>query len=188
MSPNLAVAPPAPLVLPPVSVRALDAPDYPEFLASVETHRDLWLALDRQAAVPEEFVDRARVARRVAHLVVLAEDWCGDAVNTLPWLGRLAERLPGVDLRVLPRDSNPDLMDAHRTGTSRSIPVLILYDADWNELGWWGPRPRALQEWVLEHGMAMDKDERYREVRKWYARDRGNSILEEVVSLFERVG
>jgi hypothetical protein len=53
---------------------------------------------------------------------VLSEDWCGDAVNSVPYLARLAELAPNLDLRVLARDENPDLMDAHLTRGSRSIP------------------------------------------------------------------
>jgi hypothetical protein len=69
-------------------------------------------------------------------------------------------------------------MDAHLTGgRSRSIPVIIVYDEDFNEMGWWGPRPGPLQEWVLGEGQALSKEDRYREVRRWYARDRGRTTL-----------
>jgi hypothetical protein len=101
-------------------------------------------------------------------------------------VAKLAELAPNMDLRVLARDHNLDLMDAHLTGTSRSIPVVILLDAEFNERGWWGPRPTELQRWVLGPGMSLDKTERYREVRGWYARDRGLSTLEEVVLMAER--
>ena len=76
-------------------------------------------------------------------------------------------------------------MDAHLTGTSRSIPVVILLDADYRECGWWGPRPRELQAWVLGDGQTLPASERYREVRRWYARDQGRAILDEVVGFLE---
>jgi len=80
---------------------------------------------------------------------------------------------------------NLDIMDAHLTGTSRSIPILVLYNATFNECGWWGPRPAALQRWVEEEGLAMSKPDRYREVRTWYARDRGITTMLEVVAMLE---
>ena len=43
-------------------------------------------------------------------------------MNTVPYLARLAESVPNIDMRLLTRDENPDLMDAHLNGTSRSIP------------------------------------------------------------------
>ena len=27
--------------------------------------------------------------------------------------------------------------------------IVIAYDAEFRELGWWGPRPAALQAWVM---------------------------------------
>ena len=95
--------------------------------------------------------------------------------------------MPNVQLRVLGRDANPDLMDAHLTGTSRSIPVVIIYDQDFNEIGWWGPRPTELQKWVKEVGLTMEKDERYRHIRAWYARDKGRTTVQEIVGLMEGV-
>jgi hypothetical protein len=39
---------------------------------------------------------------------------------------------------------------------------------------------------VLGEGQALEKADRYREVRVWYARDRGRTTLEEVVGMMER--
>jgi hypothetical protein len=77
-------------------------------------------------------------------------------------------------------------MDAHLTGTSRSIPVIIVLDDAFEERGWWGPRPTVLQHWVSGQGQLLEKSARYREARTWYARDRGRTTLEEVVSIIER--
>lgn len=138
--------------------------------------------------MPDAFVERARALPGKIHLLVLNEDWCGDSVNTLPAIAKLAALAPErIDLRVLGRDANPDLMDAHLTGTSRSIPVVIVLDADYVERGWWGPRPKVLQAWVHGPGQSLDKAARYREIRRWYARDRALTTLEELVTLMERV-
>ena len=140
----------------------------------------------RRAKAPPEAVARADALPARRFLLVLNEDWCGDAVNTLPYVAALADASPRLDLRVVGRDANPDLMDAHLTGTSRSIPVVIAYDAEFRELGWWGPRPAELQQWVLGPGAALEKAERYKEVRRWYARDGGRTTIAEVVALLER--
>jgi hypothetical protein len=167
--------------------RYLGAMEFEEMLAAVEKHADLWQSVWRRAVVSEEIVRRVAALGGAWHLLVLSEDWCGDAVNTVPIVARLADLAPNTDLRVLARDTNLDLMDTHLTDVSRSIPVVILLDEEFNEHGWWGPRPRPLQEWVLGPGTAIDKDARYREVRSWYARDKGRTTLEELVALMERV-
>ncbi|NIP56494.1 MAG: hypothetical protein GWM92_07165 [Gemmatimonadetes bacterium] len=161
------------------------APTFREYLEErVEKHRELWHGLYERASVPDEIVGAARAIPGRWHLLALSEDWCGDAVNTLPYVARLAEEVPGWELRVLERDRNPELMDAHLTDGSRSIPVVMVLDEEFEEIGWWGPRPPELQEWVLGDGQALDKDERYRRQRRWYARDRGETTLRGLLDLF----
>lgn len=155
------------------------------FLQRVQSNAELWRALSRRAVVPDDALARVRALGGRWHLLVLAEDWCGDAVNTLPALAALAGRAGNLDLRVLPRDANDDLMNEHLTGGSRSIPVVIVLDHDFVERGWWGPRPSALRRWFASLGRAMPKEERYREMRRWYARDRGASALDEVIAVLE---
>lgn len=174
----------------PMSIRSryLAAPTFPEYLETVEKNRDLWHSLYDRARVPDELVRAAERHEGRWHLLALSEDWCGDAVNTLPAVARWVEKLDHVDFRVLGRDDNPDIMDAHLTdGRSRSIPVVIVYDENFEEIGWWGPRPAELQEFVLGEGGELAADERYLRVRRWYARDRGRSVLEEILEVFEQV-
>jgi len=164
------------------------APDFPAYLELVEKNAELWRGVWERVRLPEEFVAQARERGADWHLLALSEDWCGDAVNTLPVIARLAEAV-GWDFRVLSRDDNPDLMDGHLTGgTSRSIPVVIVYDAGFQEIGWWGPRPEEIQDWVLEEGLEMPSNERYKRVRRWYARDRGRTTLQEILDVFQLVG
>jgi hypothetical protein len=151
---------------------------FAEFLAeSAPEHLPLWQGVYRTATVPEW-------ARELSvppglRLLVLAEDWCGDASNTVPVVARWAEAV-GIELRVLRRDEFPEVMDAYLTNGSRSIPIVIGLDADFRVLGHWGPRPAELQAWVMAHRTTLEKDDRYREIRRWYARDRGETTLREV--------
>jgi hypothetical protein len=162
------------------------APRFAEFLERAVKHAQLWRDTYRLVRVPDEALERAARIAGGCHLVVLVEDWCGDAVNTVPIVARLAELTPGLDLRVLERDRNPDIMDAHLTNGTRSIPLVIVYDAAFRELGGWGPRPAELQAWATTIGRTLEKDERYRHIRTWYARDRGRTTLNEVLDVVER--
>ena len=157
------------------------------FIARAEHHRDFWRSMRVRAAAPGALVERARGLPAPRHLLVLLEDWCGDAVNTIPFVAALADAVPTIELRVLARDENPDLMDARLTGGSRAIPVAMVLDEHFAELGWWGPRPAELQRWALSpEARAMDPADRYREIRRWYARDHGRSTLVELLALLER--
>lgn len=155
---------------------------FPDYLDTVREHRELWSGVWKRARVPADLLERARATPGKWRLLALSEDWCGDAVNILPVLARLAEALPAVELRVLSRDENLDIMDAHLTnGRSRSIPVVLVLDEAGAERAWWGPRPAVLQQWVMDEGMKMEPGPRYRETRAFYARDKGRTTLEELV-------
>lgn len=156
------------------------------FLPTAETNADLWRGVWDRVRLPDDLVERAAAVPGRWHLLVISEDWCGDAVNIVPVLARLAEAVPNLDLRIITRDDHLDLMDAHLTnGRSRSIPVVLALDEDYVERGWWGPRPSELQAWVMEEGLQMPSDERYRHVRRFYARDKGRTTLEEVIAGLE---
>ena len=157
---------------------------FADYLGTVNRNAELWHGVNQRVRLPADLLAEARALSGRWHLLALSEDWCGDAVNILPVISHLAEALPNVDLRVLSRDENPDIMDAHLTnGRSRSIPVVILYDEAFRERDWWGPRPRALQEWVMTEGMTMEPGPRYAHTRRVYARDKGRAIVREVVEM-----
>jgi hypothetical protein len=107
-------------------------------------------------------------------------------VNIVPIVAKLCEAVSNMDMRILARDENLDIMDEHLTnGRSRSIPIVILLNQKYQECGWWGPRPSPLQKWVMEEGMKLPKDERYHEVRTFYARDHGLTTMNEIVGMLE---
>lgn len=173
------------VVTAPLRERYLAGQDFAAMLASATKNAELWAAVWRRAEVPTELLERTAALGGTWHLLVLSADWCGDAVNIVPVIARLAELAPNLDMRILDRDANPDLIDAHRTGESRSIPVFIALDENFMERGWWGPRPTVLQEWVLGDGQSLEKSDRYREVRTWYARDKGITSLGELIAMLE---
>ncbi|MGH7650738.1 MAG: thioredoxin family protein [Gemmatimonadaceae bacterium] len=159
---------------------------FADFIARPIKNQALWAALSKRVEIPIEYSARVDALGGHWHLLVLNEDWCGDAVNIVPIVAKLAESVRNMDLRILGRDANPDIIDAHLTGTSRSIPVVILLNEKFQECGWWGPRPSALQKWVKEIGMRMPKEERYKEIRTFYARDRGLTTMSEIVAMLEK--
>jgi len=158
---------------------------FQEHIAAAKKNRELWVALAGRAQVPADLLARAAALPGRWYLLALSEDWCGDAVNTLPAVAALADAAPNLELRILERDRNPDLMDAHLTNGARAIPIVMILDERFHELASWGPRPRELQAWALGEGKALTPEDRYRQVRTWYARDRGRTTLEEIVTLLE---
>jgi hypothetical protein len=132
-------------------------------------------------------LDRANALRHAWKLLVVSADWCIDAPPVTGPVARLAEAVPGLEIRHLDRDEHVELIDEHLTGgLSRSIPVIILLDDRTIERAWWGPRPAPLHAWWMREGRLLPSGDRYRFSRQWMARDRGQTTLEEVVSMIER--
>jgi hypothetical protein len=156
-----------------------------DFIAGAEQNRELWRSIYARASVNDDILELTRQLPAKRHLLVLVEDWCGDAFHSVPWLARLADAVADrLELRVLRRDENLDLMDEHLSPTGgRAIPVVMVLDENFREIGWWGSRPAELQAWVDETGMSLEKAERYHQVRLWYSRDRGVSTLTEVLTV-----
>jgi hypothetical protein len=143
-------------------------------------HCGLWQGLYKLARAPE-WALAAVPPNAGRKLLVIAEDWCGDASNTVPIIAKLADTAPGLELRVISRDENPELMDRYLTNGSRSIPIVIALNERFEEIGHWGPRPAQLQAWVMANRDTTPKAELYPQVRKWYARDRGETTVREVL-------
>jgi hypothetical protein len=79
----------------------------------------------------------------VRYILMLAENWCGDVHRNSPLVARIAEAIPGAELRVFLRDQNLDLTDCFLNNGYRSIPVVVFFDQDWNEIGRWIERAHA---------------------------------------------
>lgn len=77
--------------------------------------------------------------------MVITEDWCVDSAFLLPVIAAMAEQNPLIQLRIVPRDTYPDIMDQYLTNGARSIPKMVVFDEHGEELFQWGPRPQTVQ-------------------------------------------
>lgn len=161
---------------------------FDQFLESATENREMWLAMAARVRVDRDAAARMATVPGSWRLLALADDWCGDAINTLPVVAALADAVDGVELRITGRDEHPGLMERHLTGGSRSIPIIVLLDERGEARGSWGPRPAELQAWFEAEGRVLPKAERYRALRRWYARDRGASVAREIAELLVRHG
>ncbi|HBF19541.1 MAG: thioredoxin family protein [Owenweeksia sp.] len=117
--------------------------------------------------------------------LILTEGWCGDAAHSLPVIHKLTQVNKSIDLRLVLRDENLELMDTHLTDGGRSIPKLIrLRKETLEEIGEWGPRPEPAQNMFKEMRAAgVPHDEYTKALQLWYARDRGKTIEMEIAKM-----
>ncbi len=74
---------------------------------------------------------------QVKYAMMLAENWCGDVHRNSPFIAHVCEAMPGCELKVFLRDQNADLRDTFLNNGYQSIPVVVFFDKDWNEIGRW---------------------------------------------------
>jgi hypothetical protein len=106
-----------------------------QYLEQMDLNQERFVrALDAVTLRPEDMqaLERSGATRKI---LVITEDWCGTSLAVLPYVFKLAEADPRVDLRVFLRDQNPDLMDRYlKDGRHRSIPVVVFLDEALTEL------------------------------------------------------
>jgi len=119
--------------------------------------------------------------------MILTEGWCGDSAQTIPYIYSMTKNNPNIKLRILLRDANLDIMDKYLVnGKSRSIPRLVIFDSDGNELALWGPRPLIAQNLVDElKKEGKDIHSIHEKLHLWYGRDRGKTIEAEFIDLIK---
>lgn len=120
---------------------------------------------------------------------VLTEAWCGDAAQNIPVLAAIAKLNPLIDLQLLLRDENLDIMDQYLTNGGRSIPKLIGADGEFNEIFNWGPRPAGAQLMLKQYKENPVKPykEFAEDIHKWYAADKTQSMQKELLAILEGV-
>ncbi len=79
----------------------------------------------------------------VKYVMMLAENWCGDVHRNSPLIAHICDVIPNCELRVFLRDQNADLRDTFLNNGYQSIPVVVFFDKDWNEVGRWIERAHA---------------------------------------------
>ena len=117
--------------------------------------------------------------------LVITEGWCGDAGQLLPFVHKMAQLNPQINLRLILRDENPEVMNNFLTNGARSIPIIIGLSADGEVLGHWGPRPDLIQREFLENKQTQAKSgkEFTEYMHLWYAKDKGASIQSEFLAI-----
>ncbi|OJJ21666.1 thioredoxin family protein [marine bacterium AO1-C] len=142
--------------------------------------------LDKTVKLTEETLENVAQIERPQTWVVITEGWCGDAAQIVPVLEKIANSSDKIDLKLILRDENPEVMDAYLTDGARSIPKLVALDSETlEEIGTWGPRPTPAHDMVLEYKETKESTgESYLEfatrLHKWYAKDKTQTTQQEL--------
>ena len=145
--------------------------------------------LDKTIKISEETIQEFQKVKQPQTWLVLTEGWCGDAAQNLPILNKIASDTANIDLKIVLRDENLDLMDLFLTNGGRNIPKLIALDKDNNVLDLWGPRPTVATKMVIDYkekNGALDPQFK-QDLQVWYNKDKGKSVQEDFVNLVAKL-
>jgi hypothetical protein len=159
---------------------------YVEFRDAATQRVQAWNDHYANAQVPDALQTRLTALPGSWRLLVVAEDWCGDSANTIPYVAKLVDVAGNLDLRIINSTVGRTIMESHRTPDGRAAtPTVILLTDDFQEAGCWVERPRRLQDWFLSNEDKLSEKDLYDQKYAWYAEDQGQETLEDIVAMIE---
>lgn len=142
--------------------------------------------LDKTLKIEDSITEKVKNVVKPVTWIVLTESWCGDAGQTIPVINKVAELNPNIELKLLLRDDNDELMSEFLTNGGKSIPKLIAYDSESKTvLNTWGPRPSEATKLVNDYKEAHGKltPEFKQDLQVWYNKDKGKNTAEDLLKL-----
>lgn len=156
-----------------------------DFLAGVKMQRERWVRNTERATVPPALAERMRRASHGLRLLIVAQDWCVDSANTVPYIARLAASAQ-IPVRVVDRVDGEALMARYRTRDARMVTPLVIVLRQDRVAGTWVERPAPLQQAFESMLKDPEARRRFENRQAWYDTDAGVTTMTEIVTLAER--
>ena len=142
--------------------------------------------IEKHYSVSEELKNLILKIEKPQTWMIISETWCGDSAQNIPFFSKAAELNLNIDLRLIMRDENPDVMDLYLTNGTRSIPILVSFDDSGNEIFRWGPRPQEGKKLFADlKAQGLDKSIILEKLHLWYGRNRGSALESEIKELLK---
>ncbi|MCA1624915.1 MAG: thioredoxin family protein [Acidobacteria bacterium] len=143
--------------------------------------------LEKTVKLNDSLKEKLQGVKRKMIWLVITEGWCGDAAQNIPIIEKIAAESLNIETRYLLRDENLELMDKYLTFNARSIPKLICLDAEtFEEIGTWGPRPKAAMDYFFEmKAQNLEKPQMMENMQRWYLQDDEQSLQNEFEKLLD---
>ena len=141
---------------------------------------------DKTLVISEPYQAKIKAFNHPITWLVIVESWCGDAAHVLPVLNKIAQLNNVINLKIVLRDENPELMDAFLTNGARSIPKLIILDDSSNDvLCTYGPRPSEATNFVSRYKAKYGSltPEFKEDLQHWYNNDKGQNVIDDITNL-----
>jgi thiol-disulfide isomerase/thioredoxin len=112
------------------------------YLSRMRENREAFIRNIERTTVND--AERTVLGGEPLRILIFTEDWCQDSVQFVPMLAKLAQEVPGIEVRVLFRDEHRDLVSEYRAKDGRqAIPTFVFFDSEMREIGVLVERPAA---------------------------------------------
>ncbi|WP_432799219.1 thioredoxin family protein [Poriferisphaera sp. WC338] len=78
--------------------------------------------------------------KRNMKVIVVSGVWCGDCVQQVPLIEKIAQGSPNIEIGYIDRDEVPELRDQVTINAGTRVPVVIFLAEDYEQVGWYGDR------------------------------------------------
>jgi len=141
---------------------------------------------DKTLKLNEQAIEATQSLQDHVTWLVITESWCGDAAHILPAINKLANQNENIDLKIVLRDENEDLMNMFLTNGTRSIPKLIMINDKTEEVtDIYGPRPsiatKKVNDYKAKHGKLTPEFKE--ELQRWYNQDKGKGTIDDLTKM-----
>ena len=156
-----------------------DSDDYLNYVKMSKARIRRWR---KTGKIKPELSERIENIDQKLDWVLITEPWCGDAAHSHVFIQKLADLNPKINLSIQNRDAPGSEIDNYLTNGGKSIPILIVRDANGKDLFTWGPRPKDAQEMVLnfKSDTTTSPEDQKKILQKWYNKDKGSMIQDEL--------
>lgn len=163
-------------------------PNQSEDLLNYSTLNDARMnRLDKKTKLADVTINTLKKTKKHQTWLLITEGWCGDAAQIAPVINKMSLESDKVDLKVVLRDENEELMNQFLTNGSKSIPKLVVLNENDEVVSSWGPRPsiatKMVNDYKKQHG-GLDADFK-KELQVWYNKNKGENIQEDLISFLE---
>lgn len=143
-------------------------------------------------ALDEATKDQLQALTHICYVLVMTEDWCGDAVFNIPIVVRMVEALPNAEIRLVYRSANAALNAHYEARAITHVPVITFFDSEFNELATWVERAQkatqSFEDWktsqpdflAIRYSEDLDAETKAERLASYYAQ-----LIEEMFAWYD---
>lgn len=163
-----------------------DKEAYFQYVQLNNSRQNRWI---KRGSLLPELVEHVKQLKQSQQWILITEPWCGDASHINPFIYQLSQQSDQISFEIMLRDSEGSIIQDYLTNGGMSIPILVVRDENGKDLFHWGPRPAPAQKLYLSQKEDDSKtvDEKKIELQSWYNKDKGVTLQQELLELFQSV-